>query len=210
MSIEFWLPNPEIESIELEMDDLDEFLAELESSAVISPTLSTNPSHSNSASIEKELYDIFGDITLDTGTHPHSTLLTHSPNHHLLVTVNENSANISVEKNEFQSGSTTLTYFILILSSNTHLFTNELIQSFLVVSSSLPSNNNPPKPDDFDVLTWLESPSKNIVTKDISPNSSGKNKSSPLLTRKQIAKLDLKTSSIDSFFDDVFGKWRNI
>ena len=124
--------------------------------------------------------------------------------------MNENSANISVEKNEFQSGSTTLTYFILILSSNTHLFTNELIQSFLVVSSSLPSNNNPPKPDDFDVLTWLESPSKNIVTKDISPNSSGKSKSSPLLTSKQIAKLDLKTSSIDSFFDDVFGKWRNI
>ena len=63
-------------TIELEMDDLDEFLAELESNAVISPTLSTNPSHSNSASIEKELYDIFGDITLDTGTHPHSP--THS------------------------------------------------------------------------------------------------------------------------------------
>lgn len=78
------------------MDDLDEFLAELESSAVISPTLSTNPSHSNSASIEKELFDIFGDITLDTP----------------VVTVNENSTNISVEKNEFQSGSNALTYFI--------------------------------------------------------------------------------------------------
>ncbi len=70
----------------------------------------------------------------------------------------------------------------------------------------MPRNSESQKPEEFDVLTWLDSPSKNIVTKDISPSSSGRNKSSPLLTSKQMAKLDLKTSSIDSFFDEVFGK----
>ena len=70
----------------------------------------------------------------------------------------------------------------------------------------MPSKSVFQKSEEFDVLTWLDSPSKNIMTKDISPTTSGKNKSSPLLTSKQIAKLDLKTPSIDSFFDEVFGK----
>lgn len=48
------------------MDELDEFLAELESSAVISPTGPAHPNPDTNTSIEKELYDIFGDIASDT------------------------------------------------------------------------------------------------------------------------------------------------